>query len=218
VDVALYRSRAPRPRYWPNSTKLIGFRPLSRIAIEDACDRVDRRWAELDLPDNQALHDQAEAAEVLELALCRPERPFEPIGTAQELLEALEPEELFHLADLWFDVQNDSSPEQRKLEAELELRNVEKDQLVYGQVLNAGQCSTAAEFYGEPIEQLTDGQLSYFFSLQLVHNRAYGDTGDKTRCISLSHLRKQAGRSGTTNPKRETLSRFRGQERKRRSA
>lgn len=216
MDVALYRSRAPRLRFWPGTRNLVGVRPLSRTAIDNACDSVAEHWRAYELPSGNMLN-LAETAAILAASLCSPTAPYQPVGDANAIANATTTDTLSSLGLLWFKVQEGATPEQQSLLAELELRLAESDALTMTNAINASQCDNAGQFYGEPLHLLTDGQLIYYYSLQIIQNRT-NNTGDRTRCVNLSLLRKRAGRSEPTNQTDDTSPKYAGRAQKRWSA
>ena len=214
MDLSLYRSRRPRLRLWPDTSLLIGVVPLSQTTIEDACSAVGDEWSARDLPPKSKIRERAEVAAVLSEALVDPKYPHERLASAEEILQECTVLQLSELYEVWAGVQEDSSPVDGSLEAEIELRIIDGDVRAETDALNASMAEHAGEFYGEPLTKLTIGQLAYFFCLRIVHNRnAERRNGKGTKCISRKHLELIAGRSENTNQRREGSSKSNGQDR-----
>lgn len=215
MDLQLYRWAGPRLRLWPGTGELVGLRPLPVADIEQARVVAAQHYqAHGWEPDGAA--ELLCTAEILARALCEPEPPHDPLGDARWLLASTIPPQLEQLAALWLEVDTEHLPDQRQLEAEIELRIAEGDGVAIADGVAAISAQSPAEFYGVPGAQVTAGQLLYFSTLSAVYHRSVDRS--RKRWVSKKALRKQAGRSEPTSRRAGMSRRSHGRARSARSA
>ena len=189
MDLSRIKNRDPAVAIFPGSTFPIGIRPLPQNKIDDARARAQEYFAALGVSDKYHLGLWL-GGEILSCALTTVDGSAR--WTPSEIRAACSPQQLSELLDLWREVQNASEPKGYKLEAEIELQCAEGVGDAVSDIGRAVLAGSAVAYYGDPVSDLTDGQLSYYATLRSVHNKRTEGSGN--RCVSLEMLERKAGR------------------------
>lgn len=178
MDVARFRSAAPRLTRVRGIPRPIPIRPLTRGELLGVDDQLEQRFGR----HAHSVRTTATRVAVLELAT--------GIADVGEL-DAAEVRALFAA---WERVQDDSNPDVEQLGAEVELQLIEGRGYLISDAQAAAHAGGPADFYGAAVCNLTDGQLAYFLALQAAHER-----WSERQCRTAATLRKLARRSETTS-------------------